>query len=321
MTSQAMTLLITNFCNRECDYCFQNGAFNSKDCISKKDFYIFYQFCQKNNIKQVRIIGGEPTLHEYFDIIIKLLLRLGISVTFITNLICSPDKLKKLDDSGISALVNCNPPNTYTSDSLQIFNQNLKSLANMSTKVALSFTLSDVNQNLDYIFNCLKISGAQRLRFDLARPCITNNNKHVSSGNLKEYKQKIIEFLNTCKKEKIVLDFDCPFPEGFFSMNEIKELSLKEKGYKTKKACNFLLVKPDLSLGTCPHYHLLDKKLSDYKTIDEIYTDVNEKLKSKIPLRESAFCEAERFIEKNSLDEDKTDSHQHCKAHKLQINL
>ena len=64
-----MNLLINNYCNLKCSYCFAQEEMHSKEAmnITMENFCKYLDFLKKSNITEVRFIGGEPTLHPELE--------------------------------------------------------------------------------------------------------------------------------------------------------------------------------------------------------------------------------------------------------------
>ena len=64
-----MNLMINNYCNLKCSYCFAQEEMHSKKAmnITMENFCLCLDWLKKQNYRQVRLIGGEPTLHPELD--------------------------------------------------------------------------------------------------------------------------------------------------------------------------------------------------------------------------------------------------------------
>lgn len=80
----AVEIDLTNSCNYNCLYC-RNGMLNKKEYIDYDDVKKIILELYKNNIFNVNISGGEPTLHPHFEDIIKLLNEYNIVWNLTTN--------------------------------------------------------------------------------------------------------------------------------------------------------------------------------------------------------------------------------------------
>ena len=67
-----MTIMINDYCNVDCRYCFAKKTFSSdKKDITMENFEYALNFLKKSNIKTVKLLGGEPTLHPKFKDMVK----------------------------------------------------------------------------------------------------------------------------------------------------------------------------------------------------------------------------------------------------------
>ncbi|SHJ01982.1 radical SAM protein [Lutispora thermophila] len=81
-------LRLTNYCNRECVYCFADdfliGAKNQNH-MSLEEINTILDLCVKNNIKNVSWQGGEPLIHPSIIEIIEIHKKYSIKVNIFTN--------------------------------------------------------------------------------------------------------------------------------------------------------------------------------------------------------------------------------------------
>lgn len=74
---------ITTQCNQACAYCYQADLPTWQ--ISEKDWQYVLAECIENEIMEVALGGGEPTLHPQFPAIVKAFHEAGIVVNYSTN--------------------------------------------------------------------------------------------------------------------------------------------------------------------------------------------------------------------------------------------
>ena len=71
-------LIISRVCNFQCNFCFayQSQAHSKKDVSSKfvsfKAFEAQIDFLDRSGIDEVRLIGGEPTLHPHLPELVEI---------------------------------------------------------------------------------------------------------------------------------------------------------------------------------------------------------------------------------------------------------
>ena len=65
MKKETFRILLTEKCNANCSNCFNADYRKNKDMYIE-DFFMLCDFLSVNNIKHLKIMGGEPTVHPYF---------------------------------------------------------------------------------------------------------------------------------------------------------------------------------------------------------------------------------------------------------------
>lgn len=80
-----LRVAITDYCNLKCFFCSNEGMIkqqrNSKH-IDIKDFEYLINILAENNLKQISLTGGEPTLHPKLEKILEIITRSNIKNTF-----------------------------------------------------------------------------------------------------------------------------------------------------------------------------------------------------------------------------------------------
>jgi len=92
-------LLITNFCNQNCSFCFasaemQNTSFAKK--MSVHDYNSVLNKLSSNDVPTIKLLGGEPTLHPDFIKLISTALKKFHRVQIFTNGLMSKSMIEKL---------------------------------------------------------------------------------------------------------------------------------------------------------------------------------------------------------------------------------
>ncbi len=91
---ELIDLKITNFCVKDCPYCYQASSFDGKHASMDNIHKVIWDL-SKIGVFEVALGGGEPTRHPLFSDIVRLLWKEGIIVNFTTN------DLKWTEDVGI----------------------------------------------------------------------------------------------------------------------------------------------------------------------------------------------------------------------------
>jgi radical SAM protein with 4Fe4S-binding SPASM domain len=71
-------------CNLSCTFCFNRGIQSEKD-ISINDFENIISIIADTGVKEIDILGGEPTLHSEFDQIVNLIYKNNLKATISSN--------------------------------------------------------------------------------------------------------------------------------------------------------------------------------------------------------------------------------------------
>src|SRR5689334_2712580 len=95
-------LEIASICNLNCPFCFAHkymveAVRDHKDkFISIRDYQLHLDFLDRSNIDQVRLIGGEPTLHPEFPLLIQLAQERNKKIAVFSNGLMPPKALQSL---------------------------------------------------------------------------------------------------------------------------------------------------------------------------------------------------------------------------------
>lgn len=94
-TSDYMSLIVTHECNKKCPFCIDKYRGN-KEYISMGNVYRAMRFAFSSKIKDILIVGGEPTLHPKILEITRIVKSYGFNVILTTNY-SKPEIVKSLD--------------------------------------------------------------------------------------------------------------------------------------------------------------------------------------------------------------------------------
>ena len=169
-------LSITTRCNQACDYCFARGALSrlvpEQTDMSLETFDKALDFLERSGIDQVRLLGGEPTLHPAFDELLDRSLARFRHVMVFSNGKPGPDVLARLESippDRLTVLINATAFAGADSAALQVRRQCLDRLG-QRVMLGLNVYRPDVEPEflLDLIDACGLIRG---VRLGLAHPC------------------------------------------------------------------------------------------------------------------------------------------------------
>ena len=163
-------------CNLRCEWCYASGTqFAATDDMSFDDAAKAIELTAKLGIKNVTLIGGEPTCYEQLPQIIGLCKKNGLNVTMATNGIKLSDssylnelKLAGLDSIGLS-LKSTNKEGYIKSTKADAFDKVLDAIRNlvsldMNFSVQMVLTADNINSFIDGV-TAAKNAGAKNFSF------------------------------------------------------------------------------------------------------------------------------------------------------------
>jgi len=222
-------ILITNFCNQNCTFCFASKEMGSKTLqreMSLPDFKkVLSKLKSNSSISVVKLLGGEPTLHSQFPEIINASLKHFSYVQVFTNGIFS-DTLaqflkEKLPKIGFTFNV-MTPGFLFNKETRKLVSERILSYIH-KTKVTLSFTF-DMHSNMEIVFDAIKkniISGVDSFRLGFSNPTAGERNYYTFSDFPKVGK-KLIYIVSHIRKhnKNAKIHLNCGFTRCMFTNEE-----------------------------------------------------------------------------------------------------
>ena len=205
-----MRIYITENCNAKCSNCF-NANSRSNNEISLPDFIDLCAYLAANGITQVKIMGGEPTVHKCFPEIISTAQKFFNRVTIFTNGIFA-DKLNLLHLRANDAIVyNFNFSKAYKKETLLLSQPGYRSL---EVQIKSTTNTEVLKHELLKVFN-LKEDRTFGISFTL----------DCTSNILKEKAiliPKIMELCNFATEQNFPFSFDHAMPFCFLYNSGLK---------------------------------------------------------------------------------------------------
>ncbi len=101
---QRITLILTNRCNFNCEYCISRPRPGTQKDLPTEDAMTAIDFAKGKGII-IRCTGGEPTLHKDFYTIVQRAIANGLPVEILTNGTFIPTDPKQFDEKMAAFLV------------------------------------------------------------------------------------------------------------------------------------------------------------------------------------------------------------------------
>ncbi len=237
-----MNIMITDFCNLSCKYCFATNVMYSSKEMTIDNFKKALQMLKKSSYSVVNLIGGEPTLHSKFSKILDIILDEKFeAINIFTNGLI-PDKnldvIIKLNEMiPVNLIVNLNSPEVIGKVKYDIIVNNLNILKNANVHIVLGINLYDTQMKHDFIIDCAAKLNINQIRWAVAVPNI-NDLKTTILDYYKDFVGVILGFLAECHVRKYNTFCDCnKIPLCAFSNEQIKEILLYQPDYFVNHKC------------------------------------------------------------------------------------
>lgn len=277
-------LIISQVCNLACDYCFAQDfmrgspADRSQHYISKAAFEERLDFLERSDIREIRLLGGEPTLHPFFFALIQQAQKRGRRILVFShgwldeNTIVS---LESLPDTVVRIMVNMNAqprPRTVAKYSPV---RREKILQRLGTRATLGFNVHSPDFDLTPLVDLIKKIDIRRvIRLGLAQPVWNGNNTYLHPKQYPLVGQKIARFGRIASEAGIKLEFDCGFVPCMFPKTDRE--SLQQCHPDLGWHCNPI---PDLDIdGQAFHCFPLSKKISTPLLLGESASEIRNRL-------------------------------------------
>ena len=198
-----MNISITNYCNRNCSFCFQEGWYRTnKNNASYMNLDMIEKILNWYTGNHLSLMGGEPLVHPQILEIVDLCQNYKKGLTILTNL--SNKKIaKNLLDKGVKKwLVNASSMN---------WNKNIEDAFSLfkNKDLSVAFTLEPKEKNVDIVNKIIKISNITEnenlsVRISPMTPSIHEYNENYN------YTNDIIFIMSSVlEKVNANFSFDC----------------------------------------------------------------------------------------------------------------
>ncbi len=245
-------LAISNVCNLNCPYCFA-AAYMSQTIGTARPFITIEAFTQRldflerSHISQVRLIGGEPTLHPQFTTLVQLARQRGFTILVFTHglvrarpLAC----LTALSPDDCLVLVNMNATRSGSVPDAAETAQREAVIRQLGSRALLGFNIYRPQFNLEPLLALIQKANCHpAIRLGLAQPILDGANVYLHPKQYPAVGRQLAQFARRAAAAGVRLEFDCGFVRCMFSDEELA--LLQEAGADVAWRCNPIL---DISL-------------------------------------------------------------------------
>ena len=304
-----MNIMINSYCNLQCPYCFADNEINVCDekTMSMEVLEDIIELHKRNGIKRIRLIGGEPTIHPYFEAILDRLVSENYfeNIHIFSNMTFSKDirdLIILLSESAyITILPNFNAEET-TKSKYELVKENIKVLAKEGVVNAIGINLYKKDMDLNFLFNLVLESKVEHIRWAITVPNQEIDNHFDFKGYFNQFYNVMIELFTFCNNNGITSRIDCnSIPQCAFTPEQISTLvKLKPDIFAKKTECKPVIdVNPKMEAFRCFGLSDLYKtKINKYTSIRKLEKQIEDETKDfseKIVLEECKYCDVYKF--------------------------
>jgi hypothetical protein len=239
---------ISNVCNLKCPYCFaathMHSAGKTKPAfIDVETFAERLDFLARSGIDQIRLIGGEPTLHPDFLELIDLALERGKKLLIFSHGLIPERALRCLETIPplkCLVLINTNATRSTGGPDQDEVAQRETSFRRLGLRAVPGFNIYQPNFRLEPILALIRATGCSpTIRLGLAHPMLSGTNIYLHTKHYPEVGCRLAHFAQIAAAEGVRLELDCGFVRCMFTEKELA--ILQESGTDLGWRCNPIL--------------------------------------------------------------------------------
>jgi len=267
-------LLLTDYCNRSCPYCFAKekvalGAKAPRWHMSEDELEVVLGYLKRGR-DLVSLLGGEPTLHPRYPSIVRSLVSRGYDLKIFSNGTTPQlrEGLADLPETAVRIILNLNPPETYAPEEAAQLEANFRACG---ARLTLSFNIWTPRFDWRYLREAIVKWGlGKTIRIGLAQPIQGVTNAFLDEPATREACRGLVAMAEALAPEGIIIAFDCGFRLCLFTEEEHGILA--ECGADQHFLCGPILdIGQGLQVWRCfPFSGQGGVRLTDFKSLEEI---------------------------------------------------
>jgi MoaA/NifB/PqqE/SkfB family radical SAM enzyme len=187
-----------------------------------RSFSAWLDFLDRSQVDQVRLLGGEPTLHPRFPELVDLARARGKRVMVFSNgLIPEPALtcLEALAPTECAVLVNVNHPDL---DGTYVHQRRCTTIRRLGARALLGFNIYRTDFQTEFLLSIIAETGCQpTVRLGMAQPCLSGRNQHIRPNQYRVVGARVVRLARQAHDAGVVLEFDCGFVRCMFTQSEL----------------------------------------------------------------------------------------------------
>lgn len=284
-----MNILINRYCNLSCSYCFAKKMLENPSIpndMSLEDFDYCLDFIERSRDflegayrRQVRVLGGEPTVSKLFSEYAKLIVKRKAltEVMVFSNGLIPSHSMETIFDlrkyKRVRILINSNTPE-FLKDRYAELESNIDQLVKNKIDISLGVNISGEDFDYKYIIELLKKHQLKTARWTVVSPNQSDLKEHQPIDYYKKHVEVVLNFLRECFELGIKTNVDCNvIPLCAYSDSQLREIVIYDPESLYRKRCMPVLdIMPNLKVIRCfGTNHLGNCNLRDYDNAMEVF--------------------------------------------------
>lgn len=218
-------LVVSNTCNLHCSFCFardylhdQSGAapFLSPEAYDKR-----LDFLARSGMDEVRLIGGEPTLHPGFARLLGRALERFAKVVVFSNGLAGEAVLAALEavsPEALTVMINTSASGPTGVLSEQEQARRAAVMRRLGRRAMAGYTIASPDFDCDFLLALIHETGCRTsLRLGLAQPAPGGKNAWLSPRDYPAAGERIAAFALRAAGQGVRVELDCGFVRCMFS--------------------------------------------------------------------------------------------------------
>lgn len=227
----------TSLCNRSCDYCFAGPVSDGPGHMEADIFEQALGHVGRSGLKQVRLLGGEPTIHPRFSEFLDAIEDRGLSLLLFSNGLMprkAIERLGRFPGERLSILLNTHCPDTQPERETKRFRLVCRELG---SRIMLGRNVHGPNVALDFMLPLIGEFGLlPEIRVGLAHPRFGAENVFLHPRHYRHAGGRLGAFARLAKSRGVKIEFDCGFVPCMFAEDDLRMFA--EWGEIPGKRCN-----------------------------------------------------------------------------------
>jgi hypothetical protein len=284
-------IAITSRCNLACDYCFAQASVASSASASplmnRATFERALDFVDRSAVDEIRLLGGEPTLHPDFVSFLQIALERGKPIRIFSNGRMPAPVLAFINTVAANRLsfvvnVSASVGDEQGMAELEVCLARLAERAMIGINISRPWTLSSGEGRPDpigFLLDLVDKHGLRRsVRVGIAHPCVGFHNASLRSRDYSTVGRSVLQLEGRARERGVTLKLDCGFvPCMFPALDEAQARSI---GQQTGRHCSPVLdILPDGRAIPCfPLATVLSANLEDGHTAKSVRAEFEARL-------------------------------------------